>query len=92
MRTLFYFLSIFYYTFSSVGSASALVHLEVHEAPVITMKPRSEVNVNFGESVSLECSSLGSPTPILIWMHEKDRTVLLPGNFEVVGPWQDFKL
>lgn len=63
-----------------MGSANAIVHLEVHEAPVITLKPRSEVSLNLGESVNLECSAAGSPKPVLMWMHEKDRTVILPGD------------
>ena len=34
----------------------------------------------FGDTVTLECLATGSPPPALLWMHEKDRTVLLPGD------------
>jgi len=65
---------------SSIGSVSAVSQLDVHEAPVITVRPRSETVVSFGETVTLECLATGSPPPALLWMHEKDRTVLLPGD------------
>ena len=65
---------------SSIGSVSSLTQLDVHESPVITVRPRSETVVAFGETVTLECLATGSPTPVLLWMHEKDRTVLLPGD------------
>ena len=65
---------------SSIGTVSSLTQLEVHEAPVITVKPRSEASVLFGDSVVLECLATGTPAPALLWMHEKDRTVLLPGD------------
>lgn len=59
------------------------MHLEVQEVPEIILKPRSVVNLKGGDSVSLECLAIGSPKPILMWMHEKDRTVLLPGNLKL---------
>ena len=65
---------------SSIGSTNALTQLDVHESPVITVRPRSETTVLFGETVTLECLATGSPAPALLWMHEKDRTVLLPGD------------
>ena len=33
-----------------------------------------------GGATTLECNATGSPPPILLWMRERDRTVLLPGD------------
>ena len=65
---------------SVVGSNSVVVKLSVLEAPVITRRPIKEVVVPLDGSTVLECNATGNPKPVLLWMRERDRTVLLPGD------------
>lgn len=65
---------------SVVGSNRVVVKLNVHEAPVITRRPVKEVVVPLDGATVLECNATGNPKPVLLWMRERDRTVLLPGD------------
>ena len=65
---------------SVVGSNRVVVKLNVHEAPRITRRPVKEVVVPLDGSTILECNATGNPKPVLLWMRERDRTVLLPGD------------
>ena len=65
---------------SVVGSNRVVVKLNVHEAPKITRRPVKEVVVPLDGSTILECNATGNPKPVLLWMRERDRTVLLPGD------------
>ena len=61
-------------------SVSASAWVRVNEAPRITVRPRSQVVVPVGEPVTVDCSVSGNPRPVVLWMQERDRTVLLPGD------------
>ena len=66
--------------FSEVFTNRVVVKLNVHEAPRITRRPVKEVVVPLDGSTILECNATGNPKPVLLWMRERDRTVLLPGD------------
>ena len=65
---------------SVVGSNRVVIKLTVHEAPKITRLPVKEVVVPLDGTAVLECNATGNPPPVLLWMRERDRTVLLPGD------------
>ena len=65
---------------SVVGSNSIVIKVTVHEEPIITRRPVKEVVVPLDGSTILECNATGNPKPVLLWMRERDRTVLLPGD------------
>ena len=44
---------------SAIGSAVAQAHLNVHEAPMMTVRPPSEIVVAVGESANLDCFVVG---------------------------------
>ena len=39
-----------------------------------------QVVVPVGEPVTVDCVVSGTPRPVVLWMQERDRTVLLPGD------------
>ena len=45
-------------------------------APVIDIPSSSTVTVNFGSSLTLNCTSRGSPPDTFTWMKDNDQTVL----------------
>lgn len=47
---------------------------------MLTLRPQAMVLVEQGSKVSLSCAGAGRPRPLIIWMHEQDRTFLLPGE------------
>jgi hypothetical protein len=75
---------------SRVGTAFAKSEVYVQVPPVITGPPEATIVLEGGSgSARLECSAQGKPRPLVIWMHEEERTFLLPGdqagNLEVTG-------
>ncbi|TRY78393.1 hypothetical protein TCAL_08987 [Tigriopus californicus] len=65
---------------SHIGTVFARADLYVQEPPVIPVPPQGEVEVKAGTSVTLDCLTNGRPDPMVIWMHEDERTFLLPGD------------
>jgi hypothetical protein len=65
---------------SVVGSNRVVARLTVNKAPVITRRPVKEIVLPLDGDATLECNATGNPKPILLWMRERDRTVLLPGD------------
>ena len=63
-----------------IVSCISVVKLNVHKAPVIVRRPVKEVVVPLDGMTTLECNATGNPRPVLLWMRERDRTVLLPGD------------
>ncbi len=44
------------------------VHVKVvADVPVIANKTNDVISVLYGESVSLQCSAKGEPTPLILW-------------------------
>ena len=65
---------------SAIGSVSAEAVVDVHEGPLITVRPPLQVVVPVGDSATVDCVVSGAPVPVILWMQERDRTVLLPGD------------
>ncbi|CAB4070176.1 ROBO2 [Lepeophtheirus salmonis] len=66
---------------SPIGSTSASAYVRVIEPPLITVhSPRTVTAPALGSKIELDCSAEGRPEPVLLWMREDDRTILLPGD------------
>ena len=70
---------------STVGTVSAQAYLQVNQAPDIKVRPPRQVVVAVEETVSIDCLVDGTPRPVVLWMQERDRTVLLPGDHTESG-------
>ncbi|XP_056596341.1 matrix-remodeling-associated protein 5 [Triplophysa dalaica] len=64
------------YAENQVGKDEMKVHVKVISAvPVIENKTHDVVRVLYGESVSLNCSAKGDPTPLILWFSPTNRAV-----------------
>ena len=55
---------------NAVGAASAVVRLVVLVPPSWNNKPASDLQVETGNQVSLNCTASGSPVPLIFWRRE----------------------
>lgn len=65
---------------SSIGKIYAKAELYVQVPAVIDEPPRSRVRVRPGNGATLHCGASGRPKPLVLWMHEEERTFLSPGD------------
>lgn len=46
------------------------------EPPKITQRPDSVIQINRGESVSIQCGFRGRPEPIISWLHNGEEVTI----------------
>ncbi|XP_026073124.1 matrix-remodeling-associated protein 5-like [Carassius auratus] len=69
------------YAENSIGKDEMKVHIKVVvDAPIIRNNVYSVVKVPFGETVVLNCSAKGEPTPTITWTSPSHRTIVPLSN------------
>ncbi|XP_056110383.1 matrix-remodeling-associated protein 5 isoform X2 [Rhinichthys klamathensis goyatoka] len=64
------------YAENQVGKDEMKVHVEVvADVPMIANKTHDVIRVLYGESVSLQCSAKGEPTPLILWFSPTNRAI-----------------
>uniref|UniRef100_A0A8C1P9G3 Matrix-remodelling associated 5a n=1 Tax=Cyprinus carpio TaxID=7962 RepID=A0A8C1P9G3_CYPCA len=64
------------YAENQVGKDEMKVHVKVvADVPVIANKTNNVIRVLYGESVSLQCSAKGEPTPLILWFSPTNRAI-----------------
>nr|XP_001919144.3 matrix-remodeling-associated protein 5 [Danio rerio]XP_005159985.1 matrix-remodeling-associated protein 5 [Danio rerio] len=64
------------YAENQVGKDEMNVHVKVvADVPVIVNKTQDVIRVLYGESVSLQCSAKGEPTPLVLWFSPTNRAI-----------------
>ncbi|XP_052400699.1 matrix-remodeling-associated protein 5 [Carassius gibelio] len=64
------------YAENQVGKDEMKVHVKVvADVPVIANKANDVLRVLYGESVSLQCSAKGEPTPLILWFSPANRAI-----------------
>lgn len=66
-----------------VGTVTSSASLRIQEAPVISVRPRSSVQVQQGQAVKLDCLVTGTPVPLAFWIKEEkgqQQVVMYPGS------------
>lgn len=64
------------YAENQVGKDEMKVHVEVvADVPMIANKTHDVIRVLYGESVSLQCSAKGEPTPLIFWFSPTNRAI-----------------
>ncbi|XP_067297513.1 matrix-remodeling-associated protein 5 [Pseudorasbora parva] len=64
------------YADNQVGKDEMKVHVKVvADVPVIENKTHDVIRVLYGESISLQCSAKGEPTPLILWFSPTNRAI-----------------
>uniref|UniRef100_A0A671N4S9 Matrix-remodeling-associated protein 5-like n=1 Tax=Sinocyclocheilus anshuiensis TaxID=1608454 RepID=A0A671N4S9_9TELE len=64
------------YAENQVGKDEMKVHVKVvADVPVIANKTNDVIRVLYGESISLQCSAKGEPTPLILWFSPTNRAI-----------------
>ncbi|XP_016297453.1 immunoglobulin superfamily member 10 [Sinocyclocheilus anshuiensis] len=64
------------YAENQVGKDEMKVHVKVvADVPVIANKTNNVIRVLYGESISLQCSAKGEPTPLILWFSPTNRAI-----------------
>ncbi len=64
------------YAENQVGKDEMKVHVKVvADVPLIANKTNDIIRVLYGDSVSLQCSAKGEPTPLILWFSPTNRAI-----------------